>query len=560
MSRGKKNKSLPNTEDMTMNMKLSLCGVALICLSACRHSDTLQAPTVYGSANPYLPVWEYIPDGEPYVFEDPDQPGKYRVYVYGSHDRLVTSYCGRDQVVWSAPVEDLDDWRFDGTIFVLDKDANGEFLYPDSVGEVLFAPDVVEAVDEAGRKVYYLYPNVQNHLRSTAVARSNRPDGPFEVCNWDPAEPKKTVGSFTFDPAVFIDDDGRVYGYWGFDHSYGAELDPATMATVKPGTQVVEDMIPGHYQEGVERFYEASSIRKIKDKYVFVYSRWTLDGENGLPESNYTLAYCYSQHPLGPWTYGGTIIDARAREIQEDGTTIATACPNGNTHGSLCEIGGQWYVFYHRQSGTDEYSRQAMVAPVSVEVKEGPEGYVNISEGEYTSEGFHTGGLDPFKRYPAGIACYYVGPKPAVAEYPRVHYNGPHISVQRLDVAPIGTNPYDVSLCRNTVVDTFDGSMVGYKYFDFDKLFAKKDITLVLNWIGQGVAGTMDICVDQPGKGGVKVATISIPAKVDYASTSEVCMDQIRDMKGKHSLFFVFHSPTKEQSICELVDFWFQTR
>ena len=52
--------------------------------------------------NPYLPLWEFIPDGEPYVFEDPDCPGKYRVYIYGSHDNLssgciadVTKWCGR---------------------------------------------------------------------------------------------------------------------------------------------------------------------------------------------------------------------------------------------------------------------------------------------------------------------------------------------------------------------------------------------------------------------------------------------------------------------------------
>ena len=38
--------------------------------------------------NPYLPLWEFIPDGEPYVFDDPDNPGKKRVYVYGSHDML----------------------------------------------------------------------------------------------------------------------------------------------------------------------------------------------------------------------------------------------------------------------------------------------------------------------------------------------------------------------------------------------------------------------------------------------------------------------------------------
>ena len=75
--------------------------------------------------NPYLPLWEHIPDGEPYVFEDPDQPGKQRVYIYGSHDDLITMYCGRDQVVWSAPVEDLNHWRFDGTILVVDKNAKG---------------------------------------------------------------------------------------------------------------------------------------------------------------------------------------------------------------------------------------------------------------------------------------------------------------------------------------------------------------------------------------------------------------------------------------------------
>ena len=48
-----------------------------------------------------------FPDGEPYVFEDPDNPGEYRVYVYGSHDMRIREYCGDDQVVWSANVNDL---------------------------------------------------------------------------------------------------------------------------------------------------------------------------------------------------------------------------------------------------------------------------------------------------------------------------------------------------------------------------------------------------------------------------------------------------------------------
>mgnify|MGYP002711492879 CR=1 FL=1 len=90
--------------------------------------------------------------------------------------------------------------------------------------------------------------------------------------------------------------------------------------------------------------------------------------------SNYTLAYAYSEHPLGPWTYGGTIIDARAREYDEKGNVIASAMPGGNTHGSICKIGGQWYVFYHRQIGTDCYARQAMVSAIDVKVEKGKGG------------------------------------------------------------------------------------------------------------------------------------------------------------------------------------------
>ena len=95
--------------------------------------------TVSG-ANPFLPLWECIPDGEPHVFEDPDNPGKFRVYLYGSHDMIKTSYCGRDQVVWSAPIDDLNNWRYDGVIFTSTKDANGNLLNPNGVGDVHFAP------------------------------------------------------------------------------------------------------------------------------------------------------------------------------------------------------------------------------------------------------------------------------------------------------------------------------------------------------------------------------------------------------------------------------------
>lgn len=99
--------------------------------------------------NPYLPSWEYIPDGEPYVFND-------RVYIYGSHDRFRGhAYCLNDYVCWSAPVDDLGDWRYEGVIYRKTQDP----LNPDGY-MCLYAPDVTVGPD--GR--YYLYSNFPRYL------------------------------------------------------------------------------------------------------------------------------------------------------------------------------------------------------------------------------------------------------------------------------------------------------------------------------------------------------------------------------------------------------------
>ena len=92
--------------------------------------------------NPYLPLTEHIPDGEPHVFGD-------RLYIYGSHDRAGgTSYCEDHYTVWSAPVEDLRDWRCEGTAYLRSQDPSNE---DDKLK--LWAPDVAQGPD--GR--YYLY-------------------------------------------------------------------------------------------------------------------------------------------------------------------------------------------------------------------------------------------------------------------------------------------------------------------------------------------------------------------------------------------------------------------
>ena len=92
--------------------------------------------------NPYLPSWEYIPDGEPHVFGD-------RVYVYGSHDYFNGNvFCLGDYVCYSAPVTDLTDWKYEGVIY----EKTTEEMTKDG-HMCLYAPDVTQGPD--GR--YYLY-------------------------------------------------------------------------------------------------------------------------------------------------------------------------------------------------------------------------------------------------------------------------------------------------------------------------------------------------------------------------------------------------------------------
>ena len=530
--------------------KLVFALAVLTVIASCGHKPSTPTVTV---GNPYLPLWEHIPDGEPYVFEDPDHPGKQRVYIYGSHDIERTMYCGRDQVVWSAPVDNLQDWRYDGVIFRIDKNRDGKPLNEEGLFDVLYAPDVCLVVNPDGTKTYYLYPNDMGWKRNSLVAKSSRPDGPFEACNWSKDNPNETEGIMGFDPGVLVDDDGRVYGYWGFSQSFGAELDPATMASLKPGTEVVVDMVSNLHQDGIFRFFEASSIRKIEDKYVFIFSRWTADGESGLPDTNYTLAYAYSDYPLGPWTFGGTLIDARGRETGENGETIVSATPTGNTHGSICQIGGQWYVFYHRQTGRNEFARQAMVSPITVDVEEGPGGKVVISEGEYTSEGFAQEGLNPLERHPAAIACWYTGPKPW-RQHGDDMFSGSYIepgygTEDRFDA------PWDLRNNMNRVVNNTDGSIVGYKYFNFNKTHGMKKLQLLLQLVPEGIDGTVTVWADRPwaSQGGIPVCSFNLFADMPQEST-EVRIDvpAIARMQGKHALYLTFSSEEKGKSLCAL--------
>ena len=93
------------------------------------------------AVNPYLPLDEYVPDGEPRVFDN-------RLYIFGSHDRSHGNrFCMNDYVGWSAPCDNLADWRYEGVIYRKTDDPNN----PEK--DAMYAPDVVKGPD--GR--YYMF-------------------------------------------------------------------------------------------------------------------------------------------------------------------------------------------------------------------------------------------------------------------------------------------------------------------------------------------------------------------------------------------------------------------
>ena len=558
----------------------------LVCLSfiICHLSFSSVA-----AQNPYLPLWEHLPDGEPRVFEDPDNPGKYRAYIIGSHDVTYTAYCGPDIRMWSAPVEDLSQWRDEGPIFTWF--VNGQW-------DTMYAPDLVETVDKAtGKKIYWLYPHSRGWRRVPMVCKGDRPDGPFTPVNLTADGTQCLPGSLIdFDPSVFIEtitnkkdkdfDKGyRAYVFYGFQHSTACELDQNTMYSKREGTELIDPFIPASSADGrlLDKagseykalyqgqnpldfnFFEASSIRQVGNKYVMVFSGYS-GKEYGLGNTNSALRYAFGDSPLGPWRSGGVLVDSRGVVVGGDGGKLITTNAGHNTHGSLQEINGQWYVFYHRPPRGFGNARQAMVAPVKITWDKKPvakggvvkitgyDPYAKNNEwvaaaadgntytgAEVTSEGFQIFGLPPYNYYSAGYACFMYGP---------------NSNNWMQDNHDVWNNSMDLAGIQN-------GSIIGFKYFGFGGLdkdtkgvkafegIKKGDnVKLNINLTASGKgAFKIHVLLDNPWKG-EEVAVIDIPANftANKALTVSHSIPALEGLTGKHAIYLVVEGPEVKQN------------
>ena len=281
-----------------------------------------------------------------------------RIFIYPSHDTAT-----------GVPEDDLGS-HFDMRDYhVLSMDSIGGQVTDHGValdlkdipwaGRQLWAPDAAFA-----HNTYYLYfpmKDKQDVFR-IGVATSSKPEGPFK------AEAQPMKGSYSIDPAVFKDDDGAFYmyfgGIWGgqlqrwnnntYD-SAGKLRQPAEEAVLPRMAKLTKDM--KNFTEPVKeiklvdkagkvftekdndkRFFEAAWMHKYNGKYYFTYSTG----------DTHFINYATGDNPYGPFTYQGVVLNP------VEGWT---------NHHSIVDINGKWFLFYHdAQLSGKTYLRNVKVA------------------------------------------------------------------------------------------------------------------------------------------------------------------------------------------------------
>ena len=389
--------------------------------------------------NPYMPLWEHVPDGEPHVFGD-------RIYVYGSHDKENgDEFCELDYVCWSAPLEDLSDWRLEGTIYRKDQDPYNKEALP------LYAPDVVQGPD--GR--YYLYYCIK-FQDSINVAVCDSPAGEYQFYGRvHYPDGKLMAENQPYDPSLICNEDGN-FLYFGFapcminiprykgqDLKGGSVLElEDDMLTVKEGPSIVvpsKNYGAGTSFEGNE-YFEGPSIRKINGLYYLVYSS----------VNTHQLCYAVSKKPMGGFSYAGVIVsngDVGYKGRKEEDKLMSV----GNNHGGLAEVKGQWYIFYHRHTYLNQYNRQACAEPVFFD-EEGKIPQVTIS-----TSGMNPGPLKGNVSYPAVFCCNLTN-----------GHMGPLSSIGRTN--PEVDFPYMTCVEEERyIANVKDGNRIGYKYLNLDE-------------------------------------------------------------------------------------------
>lgn len=270
----------------------------------------LLLPSLAQAQNPIIHD-QFTADPTARVFEG-------KMYLYPSHDIVSPVEPERkwfsmaDYHVFSS--ENLVDWTDHGVI--VDQN-NVPWVKPDSYS--MWAPDCVYK----DGTYYFYFPSAPREGRGFAVgvATSKSPAGPFTPMD------KPIAGVNGIDPCVLQASDGKAYIFWAGGGLRMARLKD-NLVELDSEPQVVEGL-PEGFKEGPFAF-------ERQGKYYLTFP-WVQDKTE-------TLAYAMSDHPMGPYTFKGVIMEQSP-----------TGC--WTNHHSIVEYKGQWYLFYHHNDYSPEFDK-----------------------------------------------------------------------------------------------------------------------------------------------------------------------------------------------------------
>jgi len=260
-----------------------------------------------------------------------------RVYVYGTNDGYAgelgrnpqDNTYGQINTINVMSSDDLVNWIDHGTIPAAGR--NGAAKWAGNS----WAPCATHKKINGKEKFFLYFANSGNGI---GVLTSDSPTGPFV----DPighalisrSTPNCSNIVWLFDPAVFVDDDGTGYLYFGGGVPDNQSSNPKTVRAVKLGNDMTS---PAGNPVTIDApwVFEDSGINKSGDTYFYSYcTNW-----NGGPYGNAKIAYMTSKNPLGPFTMQGTVLN-------NPGDFFGTT---GNNHHTIIEFKDQWYIFYHAE-------------------------------------------------------------------------------------------------------------------------------------------------------------------------------------------------------------------
>lgn len=476
--------------------------VACACISLSAVTDVLLA------VNPLLPLDEYIPDVEARVFTN--AKGEQRLYLYGSHDEYPpTGWCSWQYRVYSAPLDNLEKWTDHGVSFASRAGEGYRWEGKDSDGISwsdgrLFAPDVI-----CFKGKYWLVSCLDNGGLGMSV--SDNPEGPFSPATqvvYDKSPSGEVAKLPSIDPALYAEGD-TLYLVWGQMKGWGEGLVGVVLQKDEKGIYSVAQRESKRFLFGTAQepdkgfgFYEGPSLRKVNNKYYLLYP------SNKTPNVQHTMSYAVADKPLGPYKFGGNILN-------NDGIDKE----NGNNHGSFCEVNGKWYLFYHR-GYNGNCSRKVSVEPLTFR---------------------DDGSIDPVT-----ITNHGFGPAPSA--YGKIE--AAWATRVRMPGFKAGCHLHETAKDKHPLVNITEGNCVEYRDFDFGN--ENKSLSFVAQVLPLA-GGTVELVLDDPEQ--EVIGTLVIPSSSDK---KEVTLETtIKPVKGVRTLYLRFKAPHKEK-IGELFSFAFQ--